>query len=95
MFEQGSSLADVTETVGRSPQTVVSYLTEYIQKQRPTDVSAWIDDEMYQRVVDATKTSTDERLRPIFDALDGEVPYEYIHIVVAHQRAMAEDVNVS
>jgi uncharacterized protein YpbB len=70
---------------------VVSYLTEYIEKQKPADVSAWIDDAMYQQIAEATQKSTDQKLRPIYEALNGQVPYEYIHIVVAHQIAMAEE----
>jgi hypothetical protein len=71
----------------RSRSTVASYLAEYIESWRPASVSNWVDDTTYARVVAAAENDTSGRLKPIFEACGGEVPYEVIRCVLAHQRS--------
>ena len=79
------------EITGRALSTVMGYLVEYIARERPVEVSSWVDDEVYGRVEQAIADVGLEKLRPIYEALDGEVDWEPIKIVVAHLRAWSED----
>jgi ATP-dependent DNA helicase RecQ len=87
MFEGGASVDDVMAKLLRSRSTVAGYLAEYIESWRPASVSNWVDDATYARVVAAAENDTSGRLKPIFEACGGEVPYEVIRCVLAHQRS--------
>jgi ATP-dependent DNA helicase RecQ len=88
MFRQARSVAEVSQAIARAPSTTTGYLEEFIIAHRPQAVSAWVDDATYQRVREAM--GDEQRLKPIFDKLDGQVPFEIIRLVSAHQKAMFE-----
>lgn len=89
MFARGSGLDEVAEAVGLASSTVSQYLAEYIEAKRPWNIDSWVDDHRYERVARAARQLGAARLKPIFDHLKGEVPYEVIRIVVAHQSAIS------
>jgi ATP-dependent DNA helicase RecQ len=84
LFGRSASISEVAHTFGVSQSTAIKYLCEYIAAYKPDGVSAWVDDATYHRIAAATTKSEDGRLKPIFDALNGEVPYDTIRIVVTH-----------
>ena len=84
MFAKGASVEQVTAKAGRVLSTTWAYLAEFIQIHRPERLDPWIDQKTYRAVVGAVKDSGTASLRPIFDQLDGKVPYEQIRAVVAH-----------
>ncbi len=87
MFSQQASIADVARATGRAVKTVWGYLAEFIAKEHPESIESWIPDTVRDRVDDATRElASDGRLRPIFDYLEGEVPYEVIRAVIAYQK---------
>jgi ATP-dependent DNA helicase RecQ len=92
-FDQGKSVAEVAQALNRALSTTTGYLTEYLQHKRITDPSPWIDPATVERIIQAANEAGIERLRPIFDALGGEVDYERIRIVVEclRNRAIAFD----
>ncbi len=86
MFADGSSIEDVMEAIGRARSTTISYLCEYIRSAAILDAAPWIGTETYERVsAVASKLNTD-LLKPIFDGLNGEVPYDAIHIAMECHR---------
>ncbi len=87
MFAQGRGVEHVAQAIGRARSTVVGYLAEYIAEQRPERIDAWVDEPTYRRVAAAAASSEDGRLKPLFDQLAGEVPYDMIRLVVAHLQA--------
>ena len=84
LFEQGKSLADVSRSTGRAPGTVAAYLEAYVDERRPESIEAWVPAPVYERVVAAGKQSQDGYLKPVFEALNGQVSYESIRIVLKH-----------
>jgi RecQ family ATP-dependent DNA helicase len=88
MFRAGKSVEEVADAIGRAPGTTAGYLSEYIEETRPDDVLAWVPEERYRQVRAAAHDSGIERLKPIFDALGGQVSYDDIRIVVGHLRAI-------
>ena len=84
LFSQRQSIERVAEAIERARGTTVEYLGQYIAEQRPERIDAWVDEPTYRRVAAATATSGDGRLKPIFDQLGGEVPYDMIRLVVTH-----------
>jgi ATP-dependent DNA helicase RecQ len=90
LFADGCPLDHVAQTVNRSRSTVAEYLSQYIA-EHPERIDAWVDETTYRRVAAATAASEDGRLKPIFERLAGEVPYETIRLVVTHMQAAAEE----
>ena len=83
MFATGATLADVAESIGRAPSTTANYLAEYIALQSPESIEPWIDAATYERVVAAFDEHGSRRLKPVYDALGGEVSYETMRIAAA------------
>jgi ATP-dependent DNA helicase RecQ len=84
MFAQGADIDRVAEAIGRARSTTSGYLADYIAERRPEQIDAWVDKPTYNRVAAAAATSEDARLKPLFDQLGGEVPYDMLRLVVSH-----------
>lgn len=89
-FREGLNVSQVAERVGRATSTVYGYLAEFIQHERITDPSPWVDRNTAERIEWAAGQVGTERLKPIFELLQGEVPYEQIRIVVLCRKNRAQ-----
>ncbi|HEX4131019.1 MAG TPA: DNA helicase RecQ [Pirellulales bacterium] len=89
LFTQKVSLDDVCGALDRAPSTVVGYLVEYIERQKIGDPEPWLDRAMFERVRTAAVVAKSGRLKPLFDALEGAVPYDRIRIAVAVLRNLS------
>jgi ATP-dependent DNA helicase RecQ len=87
LFAKGASVEQVTAITGRALATTWSYLAEFIETRQPQRLDGWIDQQTYRTVADAMKDLGTAYLKPIFDQLDGKIPYEQIRVVIAHVNA--------
>ncbi|MBX3427643.1 MAG: DNA helicase RecQ [Pirellulales bacterium] len=83
LFQQGLNVDAVAERLGRVRSTAVKYLLDFIQHEQLMDSSPWIDPQLAVRIETAAEEVGGERLKPIFEKLQGEVPYDEIRIVLA------------
>jgi ATP-dependent DNA helicase RecQ len=83
LYRDRAAVEDVMHQTGVARSTASDYLTEFVDRYRPEDVSVWLPNEVLARVKDAVKEVGDERLKPIFEKLNGEVPYDQIRVAVA------------
>ena len=83
MFSQGHSIEKVAATVDRVVSTTVKYLEEFIAREEIADSSPWVEPQTHRRVEAAAHQCGVERLRPIYDHLNGEIGYEEIRICLA------------
>lgn len=90
MFADGAEIEEVMEALERARSTTMSYLAEFIAANPPETLDRWVDRETYERVRRAHQQHDTQFLRPVFEALDGQVPYEVIRLVVAHLSALAQ-----
>ena len=81
-FRRGESVEEVARQLGRAPSTVYDYLAQFLVHTRQQDPTAWVDYATAARIEKAAKQVGLDRLKPIFEALEGRVPYTQIHIVV-------------
>jgi ATP-dependent DNA helicase RecQ len=102
LFSEGWKLDDVKHKIERARSTTIEYLAEYIANKRPASIDPWVAAPQYKRIAAAIDgvqkhAPPDEawRLQPIFAALDGEVPYDEIRLVVAHLKPQAVSSDVS
>jgi ATP-dependent DNA helicase RecQ len=84
LFEQGLSVAEMAGEVGLSTGTIEGYLAGWVQEECPGSIEPWVPSATYRRVCEvADRSDFEGKLRPLFDALDGEVPYVEIRISLA------------
>jgi ATP-dependent DNA helicase RecQ len=88
LFRQGIALADVVHQTNRAPSTVAEYLVRFIKQEKPASIASWVSDAVYQRVARAVKEVGSDRLTPIYLALNEQVSYDDIRIVVTHLGAV-------
>ncbi len=84
LFDQGRSIDEVAATTGRARSTIASYLEEYVDERRPESVERWVQPRVYERVTAAASKVEGNLLKPVFEALDGSVPYDDIRVVMKH-----------
>jgi ATP-dependent DNA helicase RecQ len=87
LFREGCVIEDVMHQLGKSRSTVLDYLKDYIELDRPESIIGWVSEEVYQKVAAAAKKVGTARLKPIFIELEEKVPYDEIRLVVAHLQA--------
>ena len=88
LFRDGASLEEVQAETNRARRTVVDYLVRFIEQEGLTDPTPWIaiDESVFSRVGAASCRTGTGGLKPIFEALEGEVDYDRIKIVLACMR---------
>jgi len=84
LFREGCVIEDVMHQLGKSRATVLDYLKDYIELDRPESILGWVSEEVYQKVAAAVEKVGTARLKPIFIELEEKVPYDEIRLVVAH-----------
>jgi ATP-dependent DNA helicase RecQ len=92
LFRAGVGIDLACSQLGRAVGTVTEYLVEWIEAERPASIAPWVAPELQARISAALRQSEDGRLKPVFDALGGEVPYEAIRITAAFLRGEADAV---
>ena len=83
LFRQGVSLEAAATQLGRAVSTTAQYLLDWLHDERPPSITPWVPAAVQERVRLALLGSETGRLKPVFEALGGEVPYEQIRIVAA------------
>jgi len=83
LFEQGMSIEQVAESMGRALSTTSAYLEEYILHHRITSPEPWLDEETFQKITGAAFSIDSDRLKPLYEALEEKIPYEQLRIAVA------------
>jgi ATP-dependent DNA helicase RecQ len=83
-FREGKTVAEVARLLGKMESTACDYLCCFIHQERPDDVDPWIDRTTYDRIAAAARKHGTQRLKPVFLALNQEVPYDAIRIVLTY-----------
>lgn len=80
-FRNGESVASVATAMGRAESTVTGYLQKFLQAERTIDPTKWVEASLVPKIEEALEGAEDNKLKPIFDKLNGEVSYDAIRIV--------------
>lgn len=84
LFRREASIGDVMIQLGKARSAVVDVLCDYIRREKPVSIAAWVPDLTYRRVVNAVRTVGGEQVRPILLALGASVSAEEVRLVLAH-----------
>ena len=87
MYRDATYIEDVVQQLDVARTTAVGYLVEFIGAEKPADISRWVRDDDYVEIAAAAQTHGRETLKAIYDALDEQVTYDEIKLVLAHQDA--------
>jgi ATP-dependent DNA helicase RecQ len=92
LFAEGRSVEEAAQLLDRAPSTALQYLVEYVQDRHLESPCPWVDGTTFDRVAEAVRRVGGERLKPVFEALGGSVPYDRIRVCVAclHNRGKKE-----
>jgi ATP-dependent DNA helicase RecQ len=82
LFEQGLSVEQAAQRLGRAVSTTNGYLDAYVRQRKITDVSTWVPRHELEEIETAAEQVGGQRLKPIFEALGGRIPYERIRIAL-------------
>jgi len=82
-FRKQLDVDEIAEQMGRTRGTILGYLADYIEEEDPAAVERYVSKTNIERVTAAAVQNPGGYLKPIFLALDEQVPYEDIRLVVA------------
>lgn len=82
LFREGKSVTEVANLMSRATSTVAGYLSDFIRHDGVADPSPWVPAELIPRIEAAVRKHGCDRMRPVFDELNGEVSYELIRPVL-------------
>ncbi len=88
-FARGEPIETIANDIKRTPRTVEQYLVEWIAANEPPSVEAWVPENTYSLVANVAQDIGMDFLKPIYERLNGTIPYDQVRIVVAHLRAQA------
>jgi ATP-dependent DNA helicase RecQ len=91
MFLAGKSIDDVAQKLGRAHSTTAGYLAECIDFHGISDADPWVDRDTIEKIHAASRQVEGDRLKPIFEALDGAVSYDLIRITMACLKNLPRD----
>jgi len=86
LLASGKTFAEIAEARGRQLQTVVNMVADLIEKGRLEYDICWVGEERHRQIEEVVERLGSNFLRPIKDALPGEVTFEQIRLVVAMVR---------
>ena len=89
LFRDRTEFDAALTRLGVTSSTAAEYLAEYIRRERPAEIGVWVPDDLYLEIAAAAQAVGREKLKPIYDAMGGQVPYEQIRWTLAHQDAHA------
>ncbi len=89
LFNNGRSVPEIAELYAVKQRTVINHLWRAVQNGqtvRQTDLTALVDasEGDRQKIVDAFTAHGVERLKPVFEALNGAVGYEDLEVLRLH-----------
>src|SRR6185312_5284868 len=82
-FRQGLAIEEVAVLTGRATSTVEGYLLEYIAAESVTSPEPWLAREVFDLVANTARELQAERMKPIHEALGGDISYGQIRLALA------------
>ncbi len=84
-FQSGESITDIAADMGFTQGTILNHLKKAHQAGKPLNIeglkaSSQLSSEDGERVIAAFDDLGVEYLRPVFDALGGNIPYDQLHL---------------
>ncbi|MCA9109481.1 MAG: HRDC domain-containing protein, partial [Planctomycetaceae bacterium] len=82
LFDEGKSVQEVADEMGRALSTTHGYLANYIEQRQITEPSRWVDAAKVERIEAAIAETGSGPLKPVKDIVGDEIDYDTIRIVM-------------
>lgn len=86
MLREGKSFDEIAAKAGITPGTAASHLMELMETEAISSIDPWVSEATQRRILAAAEEVGRERLKPIFEHLNQEVPYEYLRLVLNFEK---------
>lgn len=90
LYQQGFLAAEIAQIRGVQEQTVLSQLADLILKGQLIDINRFVSKDGQLEILQTFKTVGVERLRNVYDHLEGRYNYGQIRLVLSHWRQYGE-----
>ena len=87
LLAEGRTLEEIARARGRQLASVVSMVSEMVERGEAEFRPAWIAAERLDKIREACQRLGAERLKPLKDALPAEITYEEIRLVAAYWKS--------
>jgi len=84
-YQQGKTIAEIAQVRGLSTTTISSHLAHFVQ-DGSLDVTELVDSATITKIENTIYVHGDRALKPLKDALDDNITYDEIRLVIAHLR---------
>jgi hypothetical protein len=91
LYRQGKSIEEVMLRLSLPRGAAVDYLADFLSKERPASLAAWVADDVRQRVRAAVRVLNTRRPEPLYRFLGGEVSHDEVRLVLAFDRPGGPD----
>jgi hypothetical protein len=88
LYRQGRSIEEVMRRLDLKRGAAVDALLDFIRRDRPASLDAWVDPGVRQRVLAAARVTGSDRAEPLFRFLGEEIAPEDVRLVLAHVQAV-------
>ncbi|MDD4903917.1 MAG: DNA helicase RecQ [Candidatus Bipolaricaulis sp.] len=82
-LDRGQSLDAVADAIGKSADTVLEYLLDYVREKKLTSPEPWVNATMFGRISEIARVTGTARPIHILRQLNGLVTYDEVKIAVA------------
>ncbi len=82
-FRAGIAISEIATKHGATERTVWDHLATWVEVEQPESIAAWVPLDVESTVKKAIGKTGSDLLKPIFEALAGEISYEHIKVVRA------------
>ena len=86
LLREGRSFEEIAQIRGRKVNSVVDMVVKLMEEGALKFEAKWFSPERYAQIAAAVQQFGKERLKPVKEALPGEITYEEIRLVAAHLR---------
>jgi ATP-dependent DNA helicase RecQ len=93
MFEKGASVEEVCTQLSRANSTVIQYLSQFLTDNAIVEPLPWIAPSDLDAIAGVVASVGLERLKPIYEALDGRFSYDSLRIaatILKNRQLLAE-----
>ncbi|QDT35481.1 DNA helicase RecQ [Thalassoglobus polymorphus] len=80
-FEQGLSIEEVAEKIGRARSTTEGYLTDYLRERKVTDPRPWVEGNLVSQIESAIEEIRPSRLKLLYLHFEEKIDYTTLKIV--------------
>jgi ATP-dependent DNA helicase RecQ len=86
LYKDGLSAEQIAEKRNLNPTTIYSHLAQALESGRKVNISDFLTKEIYESVMLAQKETGEQKLKPIFDKLEGKIDYGLIRMALSYKK---------